>query len=248
MNESADRQMPVLYSKPVAIDRTAHAKKHFAPPKNMGFARGATHVPLGMAEIAFAARHYPIVFPANAPAGPLAILGLEAGKNLFVDAQGNWAEDHYVPAYIRRFPFVFTTAPDGQFVLCVEETANVLADQGDAPLFDAEGKPGKIVQDALRFAGDFHAQVTLGHTFGDALNAQGLLFDNRAQAKLPGGRDVTLQGFRTVDPEKFDKLGDAVYLDWRNKGWVAAVHCHLLSLGHWQTLANRAARRATKAA
>jgi hypothetical protein len=248
MTEPADRQMPVLYTKPVALDRAAHAKKHFVPPKDHRFASGATHVPLGMVELAFAARHYPIVFPASAPAGALAILGLEAGKNLFFDAQGNWAEDLYIPAYIRRFPFVFTTAPEGQFVLCVEETANVLADQGDAPLFDAEGKPGKIVQDALRFAGDFHAQVTLGHAFGDALNAQGLLFDNKAQVQLPGGRDVTLQGFRTLDPEKFDKLGDAVYLDWRNKGWVAAVHCHLLSLGHWQTLANRAARRAKAAA
>jgi hypothetical protein len=247
MTEPADRQMPILYTKPVALDRTAHAKKHFVSPKDTGFARGATHVPLGMAELAFAARHYPIVFPANAPAGPLAILGLEPGKNLFVDAEGRWAEDHYVPAYVRRFPFLFTTAPDGQFVLCIEATANALADDGNAPLFQDDGKPGKIVEDALRFAGDFHAQVTLGHSFGDALNAQGLLFDNRAQAQLPGGRNVTLQGFRTLDPEKFDKIDDAVYLDWRKKGWVAAVHCHLLSLGHWQTLANRAARQ-TKAA
>jgi hypothetical protein len=245
---AADRQMPVLYTKPVALDRAAHAKKHYVPPKDMGFARAATHVPLGMAELAFAARHYPIVFPSAAPAGPLAILGLEPGKNLFVDAEGRWAEDHYIPAYVRRFPFVFTTAPDGKFVLCVESTANAIADTGDAPLFQEDGKPGKIVEDALRFSGDFHAQVTLGHAFGDGLAAHGLLFDNRAQAQLPGGRDVTLQGFRTLDHEKFDKIDDALYLDWRKKGWVAAVHCHLLSLGHWQTLANRAARRAKAAA
>ncbi|MCA3266549.1 MAG: SapC family protein [Azospirillum sp.] len=243
MDETADRpQMPVLYTKPIAIDRQAHAGKHFVPPKDLRFARGATHVPLGMAELAFAARHYPIVFPTAAPAGPLAILGLEPGKNLFVDAAGRWAEDHYIPAYIRRFPFVFTTATDGQFILCVEETAAALADSGDAPLFQPDGTPGKIVEEALRFSGDFHAQVTLGQAFGDALNAQNLLFENRAQAKLPGGRDFTLQGFRTLDAAKFDQLADDVYLDWRKKGFVAAVHCHLLSLGNWQVLANRAAR------
>ena len=247
MTEPATNQMPVLYTRPVALDRTAHAKKHFVPPKDAGFARGATHVPLGMAELAFAARHYPIVFPSNTPAG-LAIVGLEPGKNLFVDAAGRWADDHYVPAYVRRFPFIFTTAPDGQFVLCVESTANALADTGDAPLFLADGKPGKVVEDALRFSGDFHAQVTLGHAFGEALIKHDLLFDNRAQAQLPGGRNITLQGFRTIDPEKFDKLDDAVYLDWRKKGWVAAVHCHLLSLGHWQTLGNRAGRQAKAAA
>jgi hypothetical protein len=242
MTDAANAQLPVLYSKPIPVDRVAHAGKFYAAPANLRFARAASFVPLGMAEMAFAARHYPIVFPANAQGGPLAVLGLENAHNLFVTAEGFWADDHYIPAYIRRYPFIFTQAPDGQFVLCLEAGANAIADSGDKPFFEADGKAGKVIDDALRFSGDFHAQHDFAVAFVKALAEQNLLMDNNAKAQLPGGKDLTLQGFRTVDPAKFDALPDAVYLDWRKKGWIAAVHCHLISLGHWQTLANRAAR------
>jgi len=52
-----------------------------------------------------AARTYPIVFSAAAPTVPFAVVGLRENENLFVDATGNWRDDAYIPAYVRRYPF-----------------------------------------------------------------------------------------------------------------------------------------------
>src|SRR3546814_4459815 len=54
-----------------------------------------------------------------------AVLALHGDRNAFVDPDGRWLAEHYVPAYLRRFPFCSfvhgaaaqTNAP----IVCVQE-------------------------------------------------------------------------------------------------------------------------------
>ena len=85
-------------------------------------------------------------------------------------------------------------------------------------------------------------QIDATHAFTRACQAAGLFVDNRASIQMPEGRSITLQGFRTIDAKKFEALPDAVVLDWWRKGWMMLAYSHLMSLGNWQLLANRASR------
>jgi len=237
----ADASTPPFYSNPVPLDRVRHAGMGFVRPRNFGFARKVNSVPLAAIEFNSAARNYPIVFTAGDPVGAVAVLGFEGSQNLFVGENQQWAEDVYVPAYVRRFPFVFTRTPEGEFVLCIEEDGGTIVPKGGEPLF-ADGKPTKIIEEALRFAGDFQIQIDATHAFTKACQAAGLFVDNRASIQMPDGRTIALQGFRTIDAKKFETLPDATVVDWWRKGWMMIAYAHMMSLGNWQLLANRASR------
>ncbi|NIR58894.1 MAG: SapC family protein, partial [Gammaproteobacteria bacterium] len=49
---------------------------------------------------------YPIIFT-GPDRVPLAVLGMRAGQNLFIGDDGVYEPNRYVPAFIRRYPFVF---------------------------------------------------------------------------------------------------------------------------------------------
>src|SRR6185436_2186295 len=109
-------------------------------------------IPLTASEMAHAARTYPIVFSGAAPTVPFAVVGLRDHENLFVDPQGVWRDDSYIPAYVRRYPFIFSEVPNSQqLVLCVDESADHFDAVSSARPFFAEGKPVEALQRAFKF-------------------------------------------------------------------------------------------------
>ena len=74
--------------------------------------------------------------------------------------------------------------------------------------------------------------------FTATLEKYSLLVDNRATITLASGENLALSGFRVIDEKKFMALPDDVFLDWRQRGWIPMVYCHLLSMGNWQSLAD----------
>lgn len=73
------------------------------------YARAETLAPFVFDEMSDLAREYPIVFPDNKSDLPSVLLGLEAGKNTYVaDDDGRWVAT-YIPAHIRRYPFLLGT-------------------------------------------------------------------------------------------------------------------------------------------
>ena len=65
--------------------------------------------------------------------------------------------------------------------------------------------------------------------------AAGLLVENRAQVVLKDRR----ARFRVIDEAKLNALDDATVLDWRRKGWLPLVYCHLISISNWSNLVDR---------
>ncbi len=243
MAESLSKQTPVFYTNPVPLDRVRHGTKRFVRPRDHSFARAVNSVPLAAIEFNAASKHYPVVFTAGDPVGAVAVLGFEGSHNVFVEDDLRWAEDMYVPAYVRRYPFVFTRTQQGEYALCIEESGGHIADEGGEPFF-VDGKPSKIVEEALRFASDYQVQIDQTHAFTKACAAAGLFVDNRASIQMPDGRSITLQGFRTIDTKRFETLPEATVVDWWRRGWLMLAYAHLNSLGNWQVLANRGTRAA----
>jgi hypothetical protein len=225
----------LFYQRPEALMPERHGNLRLKKDGDFGFARLSNAVAVTSTEFVAAMRSYPIVFTAKG-AHPVVVLGLEH-ENLFVEAGARWRAGHYVPAYIRRYPFVFIAHPDGnQFVLGVDRSSVMLTESGEGHLLFEDGKPSEVTQQALAFCGAYQTDFGFTTAFGQALEEQNLLIDNQAQAKLPDGRQMNLQGFRVVDREKFASLSDAVIIDWHKKGWLALVQCHLASLDRFSAL------------
>ena len=72
---------------------------------------------------------------------PIAVMGLNAGENMFVRDDGLFEAATYIPAYIRRYPFVFANDDNAkQMVLCVDRAAEFVVDKDfDQPFFGPDG-------------------------------------------------------------------------------------------------------------
>lgn len=229
-----------FYQQVITLDRELHAKLKLRPLGNMAFAAGSPMVPLLCAEFAQAAREYPIAFLRNADQGwvPVALTGVPGGGNVYIDAEGQW-NAQYVPAYARRYPFVFAETGPDQLTVCFDPSCPALNDAEGAALFDDSGEPSATLQEVVRLLSDYQRQAQLTQAFMARLLAADLLMDARAQADLGDGRSLALQGFWVVDEARFKALPEATLKDWFASGELGLVYAHLLSLANLLGLLRR---------
>lgn len=237
--ETAPTGLPLFYREPQPLNSSVHSDWRLKEG-DASFAADAPYVPIVIGELASASRDYPIVFAAG-DAQPIAVLGLER-RNLFVE-DGRWVKDAYIPAYVRRYPFGFiaTVNPDG-FALAIDAGSDRVVQSAEegAALFE-DGKPSALTRQALAFCDAFGREADATRLFATALREKDLLIDRRADATLPDGRKLGLDGFQIVDAEKFAKLDDETILAWHRQGLLALVHFHLASLERFSNLLHRQA-------
>ncbi len=227
-------QLPLFYRRPVPLSAERHGGKSMVGEADYRFAAEATAVPVNTVEFTMLTKHYPIVFAPESPPTPLAVLGLKQGRNLFVDKDGAWRPRSYVPAYVRRYPFIFMTGPDQlQYVLCLDEGSDLVVDDGGRPFFDGDGKPTDLTQNALKFCSAFQGLFEATREFGAALAEHDLLVENRADITLKGGDRMQLGGFKVIDEGRFNALPGEVFLEWREKGYLPLVYAVFASASNW---------------
>ena len=238
-------RFPLFYKAPRPVEATRHAKSGLIENMDVGFASDANAIPVNVVEFAVAARHYPIVFSTAEPSLPVVVTGPRTGTNAFVGTDSSWARGFYVPAYVRRYPFILMENTEKeQFILCVDEESGAMTDGGERQLFNEEGKPSELTDRALEFCRAYHGQYEATRQFVAALNEHELLTDNSTEIRLADDRKIQMQGYKVIDREKFDKLPDDVFLEWRKKNWLPVVYSHLVSLSNWPSVLQRAADRA----
>ena len=235
-NGAAASGLPPLYTKPVLLDANKHSALSLKQNGGYGFARAANVMMINAVEFAVAARHYPIVFAGGDNPAPVVVLGMRPGQNLFVQQDGSWQRGAYVPAYARRFPFIFAESQDkSKLGLCIDEGSDLLVESDVRPLF-SNGERTKVLEDGLAFCTAFQREIERTKAFTAALKEHDLLRENRANIRMTGGEQLSVTGFQVIDEAKFNTLPDDVYLDMRKKGWLPLIYCQLLSTGSWAEL------------
>lgn len=233
---------PLFYRQPQALAAAVHGDLRLKGEADFRFAARTNAAPIMTAEFVEAQHAYPIVFVGE-PLHPAVVLGLEQ-DNLFVASDGAWAPDRYIPAYVRRYPFVFIeTAERARYALGIDVASERLVSapeggEGTQPLF-ADGQPTPLTQEALHFSSALQQSQLVSRAFCNALLEQDLLVDQQAQGVFPDGRPFNLQGFRIVDAGRFQAAPDSVVVEWHRNGWLALVHQHLASLARWRDLLAR---------
>ena len=233
----APANMPLFYTNPAPLDAKAHSDLALKNNFGFSFTKGVNAVPVNLIEMPQVCHFYPIAFSPDGNATPVAILGLRDNENLFLRHDNTWEENTYIPAYIRRYPFIFSELPEGeQLTLCIDMNDNVIEKGGDQKFFDAEGGASELAQNALEFCKSYHAAAQQTMEFSKALAASDLLVDREAQINVAGDKRINFSGFKIVDEQKLAEMDDAVFLEWRQKGWLPFLYAHLFSGAQWQRL------------
>lgn len=233
------RQM-LLYERVVPLSPARHGRWSIAPLEDLGFAAGVNSLPLMVSEFAAAAVEYPIVFVVDdRGATPMVVLGFRANRNALVDGAGRW-RGRYLPAFLRRYPFVFSASPDGRtLTLCIDESHRGFDAKGrrGERLFDDAGNRTAALERALAFTRTFQDEHDRTRRFGAMLKDAGLLGPASARAAGPEGAAASLAGFHCVDRAKLKALDGERLAALMAADALELAHLHLLSLRNFDRLA-----------
>jgi hypothetical protein len=205
---------------------------------------GTTHaVPVTVDEFALLQRHYPIVFSVGGDPVPLALMGLNEGSNVFLDATGlPHDQSIYVPAYMRRYPFLLARLrPDSdELSLCFDPTSGAVGefDEGE-PLFNGS-EPSEATKAVLAFCEQFETAGQRTSAFIQELKTSDLLMDGEVAIQPEGAaQPFVYRGFRMVDEEKLRNLRGDELRKMNQSGMLALIYAHLFSLSQIRDVFSR---------
>lgn len=230
----------LLYKQIKALNREEHKGLRLRQGEDCAFAAGTHLVPLAGSEFFQAARNYSIVFVGEGDqAVPICMLGLTPGQNAFIDADNKWTANHYIPAFVRRYPFVLAQAEDEKFTVCIDGDFAGWNDSEGHVLFGEDGSNSDFLNETIRFLHNFTAEMERTRAFVARLNALGLLARRTLKLSQAGGEQFVLDDFQTVDEEKFRQLADSDVLALHKDGFLGWIYAHLMSLGNANQLFER---------
>lgn len=246
MASAPQPSLPLFYKDLMPLNSRDHAGWKSKVFENAGFL-GETHaIPVTVDEFVDAQRDFPIVFTAGENPLPIIMMGLNEGVNTFVDKDGKLTDNVYLPAYVRRYPFMLAklTKETDELSLCFDPASDVVGDfkEGNA-LFDKENKPTEFTQSVLDFCKKFEESGQRTKAFMDELAKHELLMDGEiaiTQNDKPDNPYI-YRGFQMVDEAKLRELSTEVTEELNKNGMLMLIHAHLFSLNLMRVIFSRQA-------
>jgi hypothetical protein len=244
-NQTATGQLQgnvLFYSRPEPLNAEAHGRLGLRRVDGpFLFAARSQVTPLTVAEFPAAAVCFPIIF-AGENYQPLVVMGINADANMFILANGRFEPGTYIPAYIRRYPFVLAndTTTD-QLVVCIDRDAPMLGELPDLAFFDAAGQPTEYTRNCINFCNDFEIEVRRTESFVNLLRDNDLFETRKAQFTPPNpdgtpGAAQTVAEYYAVSETKLKALPPATLTEFAQNGALGQIYAHLTSLQGWDRL------------
>ncbi len=234
----------LFYERPVPLNRTLHKDLRVKTLTSFKFAHKVHSVPLTGVEFPIAARDLPILFAGTSvdDAVPLALLGLRADENLFIDADGQWMPNSYIPAFIRRYPFVLAEKPVGQegddFTVFLDEGYEGFNNVEGERLFKDDGSDSEMLAKAVSFLGEFQQHVARTRWFMEQLRKHQLLEPRNIRLQKEG-KSLNLNGLFVINEDKVRQLDEQTAHEFLREGVLGWIYAHLLSLANIDRIAQR---------
>ena len=229
---------PIFYRQIAPVDKNRHRDISIAPTSDLSFAAGTNSVVLLAAEFSKACREYPIVFVEDQRNYfPVAILGLRDGQNLFVGEGGGWRAS-YVPAYVRRYPFIPAMKEGGNdYTVCIDELYAGFNREGRGErLFLDDGGMTKTLERSVSFLQEFQIQHQRTVDFCAVMFELGVMEPMRADVVMASGEKLNLDGFYVLNRKKMAGLKDEDIVTLYRQGHLELAHAHLISLENFERL------------
>lgn len=225
--------LPIFYNDLVPLNSNEHGEWRIRQVESAPHLAKQHAVPLTIDEFVQAQRFLPIVFSAGANPVPLGLMGLNEGINTFIDDEGKLRGPTYVPAYVRRYPFMLAKLrPDSEELsLCFDPMSGVVGAQDEGDRLFEDGKPSQVTQNVLGFCEQFEQAAQRTAQFMEELKSYDLLMDGEVSIQAPANENPFIyRGFQMVNEEKLrDMRGDQLR-KINQSGMLPLIHAHLFSL------------------
>lgn len=241
-----------LYVKPEPLNAQAHKGKgvKFAE-KPFSFLKETHFVPLTLGEFGAAASRFPIIFLGENRL-PVAVMGLQQGHNLFVDPEtGVFERYSYLPAFVRRYPFVSAshTEQSDRFTVCIDAGSPLFSDKPDQPFFTEDGQPSEFTTRAIEMVRRFESDANVTRQFAEKLTELGLFeqqqtnFTPRDANGQQSGDPRPVASYWGVSGEKLRGLDAKTLAELRDNAYLGGIYAHMLSMNQWDSIVARAGER-----
>jgi hypothetical protein len=225
--------LPLFYKDLTPLSSSAHTGYKVRSSEAAPFLAGAHAIPITVDEFITAQRHYPIVFSVGENPVPLALMGLNENVNVFVDEEGKLLGQTYIPAYVRRYPFLLAKLqPQAEELsLCFDPTSGLIGDFEDGnALFDGD-KPNDNLNGILKFCEEFEIAAQRTNAFVKEVQEAELLIDGEVTIQ-PSDSDqpFVYRGFQMVAEEKLRDMHGDKLRKLNQNGALPLIVAHLFSL------------------
>lgn len=225
--------LPVLYNDLVPLSSDLHAGWGTKTLDGAHFLKDQHAIPVTVDEFVQVQRHFPIIFAdADSPV-PLALMGLNEGVNVFVDDNGKFTQQVYIPAYVRRYPFMLAQLGQNQqeFSLCFDPTSGAVAADGEVVKLFENGEATQGTKDILGFCEQFEQSAQRTGAFVKELQDLDLLMDGEVTIQPEGAEQPHIyRGFKMVNEEKLRDLRGDQLRKMMQSGLLTLITAHLFSL------------------
>ncbi|WP_025090727.1 SapC family protein [Brucella intermedia] len=233
----------LLYKNVTALSRDLHRSLRLKPTDRFGHAAGTHWVPLSGVEFFRAALHYPIVFVQEKDKfAPVALLSLRPGHNDWLDTDGRWRQHSYIPAFIRRYPFVLadTGAKNGELTVCIDNTCDNWNENEGQQLFTQEGQNTPFLDEMMKFMDSFRLEMQRTADFVETVAGLGLLVKRTLTVRNAEGQAIQLKDIYMIDEQKLSALKAQNLHKLNQGGTLGWIFAHLMSLANLPPLLSAA--------
>lgn len=243
--------LPLFYNDLMPLNSRDHAKWRSRGIESADFLKGAHAIPLTVDEFVEAQRDLPIIFSAGEDPLPLALMGLNEGVNTYVNDQGKIDDPVYLPAYVRRYPFMLAKLqPEAEELsLCFDPTSPAVGAFAEGEeLFGSDAQPSDNTKRILEFCDSFEQAGQRTKAFIDELKKHDLLMEGEIGIVSNDNPDQTFtyRGFQMVNREKLaDMPADQLEI-WNKNGFLMIVYAHLFSLDQMRKIFSRQIAQGTQ--
>ena len=219
-----------------AVSKSQHQTNKWKRYSNYLFAANDTVAEISTEEIDRAAILYPLAFIKTDSGFRLAVvLGLEPGKNIFVDRQGMWSVD-YVPALYRAYPFTLMTAEGSdQLVVCVDADSGLLDSSSGEDFFAANGEASAPLNKVIEFLLASQKGLQRTRQICDHLDRHGLI--EPWPLKIQFKSDVrTISDLYRISTSRLGELSPEELVAIRNTGGLKLAYSQIISIQNMYSL------------
>lgn len=227
------------------IDNVAHANLRLHPGSGAQFGDAVNQALLFASEFEAAQREYPILFrkDEDGTLQALAILGLDRDENLFLEGEV-WTAN-YVPAMLRRGPFLIGIAQSGEPVIHIDLAHPRIAAAGGAgdPLFLPHGGNAPALEAGLDALRAIHIGSEATPVMTALFSDLGLVEPIALQVQLSDTESFDFDGYYAITFERIGALDGTALARLNTAGLLDVAIFAASSLGNIAQLIKRKNRR-----
>ena len=243
MASAPQPQLPLFYKDLMPLNSRDHSDWKVGSFERADFIAETHAIPVTVDEFVDVQRNYPIVFTAGENPLPIALMGLNEGVNTFMDDNGKLVADVYVPAYIRRYPFMLAKLQkeSDDMSLCFDPSAGVVGKRDDGNVLFENGEPTQYTKDVLEFCRKFEEAGQRTKNFLEELKKLDILMDGEIAITRNDMPDTPFvyRGFQMVDEQKLRDLPAETVERLNKNGMIMLLNAHMFSLNLMRTIFER---------